>query len=360
MTEQIKTTNKIQIKPSWLFKNEQGDEVDVRIFNILNAIHESGTLTNAAKNLGISYRHIWNILKKCTVFFGAELVELHKGKGANLTNLGEKLLWAEQLANARFEPQLISIASELNLAIQKHLNEKEPLLKINASYGYAVALLPKFTHQFKLDLQYKTHEESLQALSKGECDIAALHLPTDIVNQQLADNYNGYLKANTYQVIRFVTRQQGLITKKGNPKNIHTLEDLTNNDVKFINRQANSGTRLLIEELLRKSSVNENDVLGFTNIEFTHSAVAAYVASGMADVGIGIKAAAQQFDLDFTPLTHENYVLICHRKNINQLAIQRLITEMKTAKFHHAVSQLAGYSTKHCGDVIKLEEILPW
>ena len=360
MSEKKTLSNRIYIKPAWVFHDEQGISVDPRIFVLLNAVHDSGKLTHAANKLALSYRHIWNILKKCTDFFGSELVELHKGKGASLTPLGEKLLWAEQLANARFEPQLISIASELNLEIQKNITIQEPLLRIAASYGYAVALLPEFTHKFKLDLQYKTNEESFRALSKGECDIAAFHLPTDVVNQRLVDSYNKYFKPNTYRIIRFVTRQQGLIVKKDNPKGISKVEDLLADDIKFINRQKKSGTRLLIDELFRRASVDPEKVNGFENVEFTHSAVAAYVSSGMADVGIGIETAARQFGLDFIPLTTEHYVLVCHNKTIKQLAVQRLIFVIQTKEFHQAVLNLAGYKPVCCGEIVALEDMLPW
>jgi len=360
MTTKTVLSKRIQIKPAWSFYDEQGEYVDPRLFVLLSAIHNNGKLTVAAEKLGMSYRHVWNVLKKWTSFFGSDLVELKKGRGALLTPLGEKLLWAEQRAQARFEPQLISIASELNLEIQKHLMVKEPLLKISASYGYAVALLPDFTNKFKLDLQYKSYEESFDALSKGECNIAAFHLPTDIVSQRLIDIYNKYFKANTYKVIRFVTRKQGLIVKKDNPKNITKVSDLMLNNIKFINRQKNSGTRLLIDELFKRALLDSKDVIGFDRFEFTHSAIAAYVASGMADVGIGIETAARQFDLDFIPLTTEHYVLVCHRKTLKELPVQRLITQIKSNKFHEEVSKLAGYESISCGDIVDLEDMLPW
>jgi molybdate transport repressor ModE-like protein len=360
MTDKIVLSKRIQIKPAWSFYDEKGEYVDPRLFVLLSAVHNYGKLTVAATKLDMSYRHIWNILKKWTDFFGSDLVELKKGRGALLTPLGEKLLWAEQRAQARFEPQLISIASELNLEIQKHLMIKEPLLKIAASYGYAVALLPDFTNKFKLDLQYKSYEESFDALSKRECDIAAFHLPTDIVSQRLIDIYSKYYQANTYKVIRFVTRRQGLIVKKDNPKNITQVIDLLRDDTQFINRQKNSGTRLLIDELLARSSVNSKNVVGFDRFEFTHSAIAAYVASGMADVGIGIETAARQFGLDFIPLTMEHYVLVCHQKTLEDLSVQRLITQIKSEKFHEEVAKLAGYESIACGDITDLEEMIPW
>lgn len=360
MTVKCELSRRIFIKPAWLFYDELGEHIDPRIFLLLNAIHDYGKLTKAAEKLGVSYRHSWNILKKWTHFFGSDLIELQKGKGAKLTVLGEKLLWAEQRVSARFEPQLISIASELNLEIQKNITIAEPLLRIDASYGYAVALLPEFTNQFKLDLQYKITEDALHSLDKGNCDIAAFHLPTDIVSPDLVDTYNRYLKPNTYKIIRFVTRQQGLIIKQGNPKKIKDISDLVRKDIKFINRQKISGTRVLIDELISRASLDTEQINGFREVEFTHSAVAAHVASGMVDVGIGIETAARRFGLDFISLTTEHYVLVCRYKTIEQLAVQRLISEIKKKKFHNAVLELAGYKPVCCGEVVNLEQMLPW
>jgi len=351
---------KIVIKPSWLFSNENGDIIDHRLFILLNAIHQHGKLTIAAKKLKISYRHSWNLINQWTDFFGSNLIELQKGKGATLTVLGQKLLWAEQRVFARFEPQLISIASELNLEIQKQLANPDPILRINASYGYAVALLPDFANQFKLDLQYKTAEDALASLSKGQCDIAGFHLPTNIVSQQLIDEYSQYYKPNTYKVIRFVTRQQGLIIKKDNSKTIKNINDIVAHKLKFINRQKMSGTRILIDEILSREGIDSKNINGYDDIEFTHSAVAAYVASGMADVGIGIETAARQFGLDFISLTTEHYVLVCHSQTLNLPAVQKLITEIKTQAFQQAVLKLAGYQPVNCGDVVDLETMLPW
>jgi molybdate-binding protein len=131
-------------------------------------------------------------------------------------------------------------------------------------------------------------------------------------------------------------------------------------DIKFINRQKNSGTRLLIEEILIRASVNAEDVIGFDDVEFTHSAVAAYVASGMADTGIGVETAARQFALDFIPLTTEHYVLVCHHKSVKKFAVQQLVAELKTEKFHQTVLKLAGYKPVCCGDIVDLKDILPW
>ena len=108
---------RIQIEPAWSFTDEAGNRLDPQLFGLLHAVHQSGKLTTAAAEAGISYRHAWNLLNKWADFFGVELVEMQKGRGARLSPLGDKLLWAEQRVAARLGPQLESLGSELNLEI---------------------------------------------------------------------------------------------------------------------------------------------------------------------------------------------------------------------------------------------------
>ena len=112
--------DKIVIKPSWKFLSATGERVDPRLFDLLRAIHDTGKLTLAAKAIDLSYRHSWDFLAKWSSFFGSPLVTMTRGKGAYLSPLGEKLLWAEQRSDASLFPQLENIASELNLEINRH------------------------------------------------------------------------------------------------------------------------------------------------------------------------------------------------------------------------------------------------
>ena len=92
---------RMEIRPAWVFSNEAGDEVDHRLFDLLHAVHESGKLTVPAQRAGMSYRHAWNIIARWSEFFGSELVLLEQGRGATLSPLGEKLVWAQARARAR-------------------------------------------------------------------------------------------------------------------------------------------------------------------------------------------------------------------------------------------------------------------
>lgn len=352
--------NKIQITPTWSFSDQQGNELDPRLLPLLRALRHHGKLTAAARQVGISYRHGWNLLQKWSAFFGHPLVTLEKGKGATLTPLGEKLVWADERVKARLGPQLDNLASELRLALQQTITDMNPALRIHASHGFAVALLPKFCTDLRLDLQYKSAVDALAALNRGDCDIAGFHVPADRIFTVQVDDYSQHLKPDVQRIIGFITRNQGLMLKSGNPKRIHILADLARDDVRFINRQRSSGTRALLDALLKREGIATADIQGFDDEEYTHSAVAAYIAADMADAGFGVEAAARQFGLEFLPVTTEQYLLICHQNLLERPIMQTFLATIRSAGFRDAVQALPGYTPVHCGDIFTVQEILPW
>lgn len=349
---------RVQVVPSWSFRDSEGRQLSPELFSLLRAIHAEGKLTAAVEQVGISYRHGWNLLNRWADFFGLPLVAMAKGRGATLTALGEKLLWAEQRVVARLEPQLESLASELNIEIHRALAGVSPLLRLHASHGYAVALLPEHTAEIQLDLQYKSAEDALRSLNRGDCDLAGFHLPVAGVNSALVESYSRYLNPEQHVVIRFIRRCQGLMLKAGNPLRVEGIEDLTRDGLRFINRQKDSGTRVLLDELLSQAGVDPQQIQGYTDEEFTHSAVAAYVASGMADVGMGVEAAAKQFGLEFIPLSYEYYLLVCRREALEQEGLIRFLEGIRSSGFCDAVNQLPGYQADRCGELVAVDELL--
>ncbi|UYG03655.1 helix-turn-helix transcriptional regulator [Halomonas sp. LR3S48] len=348
---------RIRIEPAWSFTDEAGNRLDPQLFGLLQGIHRSGKLTAAAAEAGISYRHAWNLLNKWADFFGAALVEMQKGRGARLSPLGDKLLWARQRVAARLGPQLESLGSELNLELQQLFEGVEPVLRMHASHGYAVALLPRFASDFQLDLQYCSPQEALAALNRGACDVAGYHMPTSATRGPLMQGYRRQLRPRSHCIIRFITRCQGLMVRPGNPKGIAGLADLSRGDVRFINRQKASGTRALLDILLRDAGLSSQRIPGFELEEYTHSAVAAYIAAGMADVGFGVEAAAHQFGLAFLPLAQEHYLLVCQRRSLTDPSVKRLLEMIRSEPFLQAVSELPGYSPNRCGEVCSVDEL---
>ncbi len=349
-------TKRLHIEPTWLFRDDSGNTLDPQLFRLLQAVHQHKKLTKAAAAAGVSYRHGWNLLNKWAAFFGTNLVELHQGRGATLTPLGEKLLWAEQRVVARFQPQMESLASELNVEIQKALANTAPQLRIQASHGYAVALLPNVCKHLQLDLQYRTSQEAWASLNRGNCDLAGLHIPRGIALPATQKRYRSMARPRSQRMVRFITRQQGLIVAAGNPHGVTRLEDIARPELRLINRQAESGTRALLDQLLNQAQITTELINGYDNQEFTHSAVAAHVASGMADVGFGVCHAAHLFGLEFVPLCEEDYVFVCHKQSLNKAATDQFLAAIKSTEFIDAVGQLAGYRADSSGEVETLDE----
>ncbi len=349
---------RVQIQPSWSFADQDGARIDAKLFTLLRAVHQHGRLNSAAEALGCSYRHTWNLLNRWSAFFGADIVAMQRGKGAQLTSLGEKLLWAEQRVAARLSPQLASLASEINLALHQALADASPILRMCASHGYAVALLPDFAEGFQLDLQYESPLDALASLNRGACDIAGFHIPRHPYIPELVALYSRLLNTSEHVAIRFVSRTQGLAVPTANPLGITGFSDLARPGLRFINRQLNSGSRFLVDALLQEARLTANEITGYDSQEFTHGAIAAYVAAGMADTGFCVEAAARQFGLDFIPLTTEDYVLACRRDALDSLAIGSLLEQMRSQHFAVAMRDLPGYAPIDCGDLIDIATLL--
>lgn len=348
---------KIRVEPNWRFTDSEGRQLTPQLFDLLKALKRSGKLTDAAKTIDVSYRHGWNLIKEWTDFFGTPLVDMKKGKGASLTMLGEKLLWAEERVQARLGPQLENLASELNLEIHKTLQKEQPVINIFASHGYAVALLPEWVDKLQVNLQYMPAEHAISAVINGECELAGFHLPRNLEDSELYKRYKQLLSSSDLTVISFITRSQGLIIQSGNPKNISSLKNLTRQDIKFINRQQGSGTSELLEEWLLNEQIPTNKIKGYETREFTHSAVAAYVASGMADVGLGVEPPARNFGLDFIALGKEHYLFVCRTESLASQSLDSFIKEISNNAFAEAIIRLPGYNLDSPGKLISTTEL---
>lgn len=350
---------KITISPAWIFRTESGELFEPVLLLLLENIRDTGKLTTAAAAAGISYRHAWNLLRRGTDIFGMPLVEMQKGRGSSLSALGEKLLWADQRVKARLGPQIESMASELNDQIRQLLAGTQPMLRLHASHGYAVALLPEFSDQVRINLQYRNPEEALSALNRDECDLASFHVPTDpLLAGQLLSHYQHLLADNQHQVIRLVIRKEGLMLRKGSHDHIRSLQDLSTAQLSFISRDRHSGTRILFNLLLRQQGLAKESINRTSQQEYTHTAVAAFVASGMADAGFGVQAAADQFGLRFIELASEHYLLLFRKDRLPREALTPLLKLIGSEPFIERIRGVPGYKPDNPGDITTLGQLI--
>lgn len=353
---------KVEIDLKWRIGNDDHDSVDPVLFELLSGIRDGGSLRSAATAAGVSYRHAWGLLERWEASFGQPLANLSRGRGAELTELGHKLLWAQNRIWAKLGPELESLASEVRSEFDALLATGEPpALRIFASHGLALSILKQLANgqrELKLDLQFRGSLESLRLLKARRCEIAGFHMATGAIGEQLKPRFRAWLQPQQQILIHVVTRMQGLMLAQGNPKGIHAIDDLMRDDISIINRQPASGTRLLFDQLLANAAIVPERIKGYETEEFTHLAVAALIASGSADAGFGIAAAAGEMDLDFLPLVEENYYFCLPQSLLKTSAVKTLLTLLKSTPFRDRVNQLSGYDAGHAGEQVNIESVL--
>jgi len=352
---------KVSIKPQWTIRLPDGQALPARLLELLAQVHVQGSLSAACHEAGTSYRHAWDLIRQGEALFGASLLQMERGKGSRLTALGDKLVWADQRVTARLTPVLESLASELETEIDSVLRTEQVLLRIHASHGFAIEMLFEFLARqgVALDRKYCSSLEAPAALYDGACDLAGFHVPIGELELPALRHYWRWLDPLNHCVIDIATRRQGLMVAPGNPLKIYEAADLARPAVRFINRQRNSGTRFLLEGLLAQANVDAHRINGFEQGEFTHAAVAAYVASGMADVGFGLETPARRFKLDFIPLASERYFLMCQASILEQPMLAQLLGILRSPAFQAAVDCLPGYDARHAGRVQRLGDAFP-
>jgi putative molybdopterin biosynthesis protein len=206
-------------------------------------------------------------------------------------------------------------------------------------------------HNRRLSSANVGSQAGLVALSRGEAHLAGSHLLDPVTGEYNIKYIRQYLPGIPIKVVDFAVRQQGFLVMPGNLKSIHTLEDLSRPDVRFINRQRGAGTRVLLDYHLERSGIAPSQVQGYNQEEYTHLAVAAAVSSGRADCGLGIPAAAGALNLDFVPMYSEKYQLVIPEEFYGAVILQPLLEILTDPAFHNTVAKLPGYDVTSMGKI---------
>jgi molybdate-binding protein/DNA-binding transcriptional regulator YhcF (GntR family) len=192
----------------------------------------------------------------------------------------------------------------------------------------------------------------LIALERGEAQVAGCHLLDEETGEYNLPFVRRVLPGEEVLLVNLVHRQQGLMMAKGNPKGIKGLEDLTRSDVTLVNRQKGAGTRVLLDLRMKELAIQLDAVRGYAHEVETHTAVAAAIAGGAADLGLGILSAARALDLDFVPLARERYDLVIPVAHFDTEEVKLLLAALRSESFKGVVCEMGGYDTTDTGKIV--------
>ncbi len=352
---------KVSIEPHWRISHDRKQALDTAmLLKLLDSIQNTGTILQAAKEMKLSYRHAWGLLREAETAFGTPLLEKNRGRGTTLTRFASTLLWADKRISARLSAILESLSSELEIELAKSVYTYLQSLRLCASHGFAVSTLMENIIQkdLSVNLRYQNSMEALASLAQGDCEIAGFHLPVIIEDEKTLEPFQRYLSNDAHLLIHLANLEQGLLIARGNPKRILSFRDLTKDNVRFVNRQNGSSTRQIFEALLKKTGIDSSKINGFETTEFTHAAVAAYIASNMADVGFGVETAARRFGLDFVPLIKERYFFAIPKDMIQNPTMREILAIMTSEDFAREINQLGGYDATETGRIFAVNDII--
>lgn len=334
------------------------------LMDLLQAVRDSGSISMAAKRLGLSYRHVWGELKRWEQQLDQALIVWEKGQAARLTEFADKLLWAERQAQARLAPQISALQAELEKTFAMAFDANSHVLTLYASHDDALVRLREHaaSRGLHLDIRFCGSVDAIRALNEGRCVVAGFHAPArPAADSHMARTYRPLLQTGRHKLIGFARRTQGLMTAKGNPKGLTSLQDLSRPGVRMVNRPLGTGTRLLLDQLLQSTGLSSASLVGYEQEEPSHAAVAHAIASGAADAGLGIESAARTFGLDFVPLMQEQYWLVCLSSALETPAVQQLRARLSSEDWASDIHRLPGYALDTgCGQVHSLKRTLPW
>lgn len=344
---------------------------------MLAAVAQEGSISGAARALGLSYRHVWGALKASELQLGSPLILWGKGQAAQLSEFGTKLLWAERQAQARLAPQIAALHADLERAFAVAFDPQAHVLTLYASHDDALALLrevaaagapaPGAADQapgagaLHLDIRFTGSVDAVRALNEGRCTLAGFHTLEDAApGSNTARTYKPLLRPGLHKLIGFARRTQGLIVARGNPLGLTCLADVAARGARFVHRPVGAGTRVLLGDLLEREGLAADALPAAGQAEPSHTAVAQAVAAGAADAGLGIALAAHARGLDFVPLVHERYHLACLKSSLDQPPTLALRTLLRSPAWQARMAELPGYAPQDCGQVLAMSGVLAW
>ncbi len=226
------------------------------------------------------------------------------------------------------------------------IGSHDPIIDIAAN------LLQEKSREYFLSSAHVGSMGGIMALRNGETHLAPIHLLDMETGEYNSSYIKKYIPGKNIALIKGVKRIQGLMIKRGNPLGIYSLEDIAEKKAKFVNRQRGSGTRLLLDYLVKKLGIDPESIKGYDREEFTHLSVAAAVAAGDSDAGVGVYSAAAMMKLDFIPIGNEEYDIAVPVEYLEHKMTKGLIGVITSTEFKEELEKLGGYDYSDIGKII--------
>ena len=318
----------------------------------------NGTVQRAIRELESAGLVATHVGKRTRVTGSTPLAPAGTLQRANLIHRAETFLLESMTSG--FSPLDVEDAFRVALnrwrvVVQPQTRSSAKTLRFSGSHDLAVAWMA--THfndiapHYGLMISFTGSLPGLLSLQKNESDIAGSHLWDEQSETYNAPIIQRLFPGEKIAMVTLARRKVGFMVKSGNPLNIQSITDLARPDVRFINRQAGSGTRVYLDSLLQKSNIETTEIRGYNEERITHSEVAAAVFDSRADTGIGLEAAARAYGLDFIYLTLERYDLVMREQTLDLAPVQQLIQWIQSDGFQALLRRLGGYEHTESGQV---------
>ena len=284
---------------------------------------------------------------------GEKLVAVPLARGAGVITT---MVHADGLLRIPSLVEGLNAGEEVEVELLRPVQDIENTILCTGSHDLAIGVLE--------DLLKRSHPElkiaatnvgslgGLLALERGETHMGGTHLLDTGTGVYNIPDIKRTIPRVPLVLVHLAQREQGLLVARGNPKRVAGLKDLAKTGVRFVNRQAGSGTRVLLDYEVKKLGIDPKAIVGYDREEFTHMGVGVAIASDLADAGLGVRAAATALGLDFIPVGDEEYDLVIARHFYDSLRGAKLMQIIRSDEFKRAVSALGGYDPSNAGEVL--------
>jgi putative molybdopterin biosynthesis protein len=283
---------------------------------------------------------------------GDKLVAVPLARGAGVITT---MVHADGLLRVPSLIEGLNEGEEVEIELLRPREDIENTILCTGSHDLAIGViedqLKKHNPQLKIAATNVGSVGGLLALQRGETHMAGTHLLDPETGVYNIPDIKRTIPKLPVVLVHLAQREQGIVVAPGNPKTIGSLRDLTSG-IRFVNRQAGSGTRVLLDFELKRLGINPNSIDGYEREEFTHMSVGVAIASGLADAGLAVRAAAQALSLDFIPIASEQYDLLFSRPFYESECGERLMRVLQSAAFKDAVAALGGYDSSDSGKLL--------